>query len=171
MASWQRGRPGGGHSRGAAYTPLRLDCGRNLLGGDLAGSVPPTGSTAGGALVSPTPLQGGVLEASTRLPVELYHSPLEGESQKPSRMAKADAVGGKARLRFVRRRGRYRAKQRCSRQVRLKALGGVCFPGRRQSGEPTRVLARASPPRSSRLRRRLPAESGFSDPRPRRCGS
>jgi len=31
------------------------------------------------------PLQGGVLEASTRLPVELYHSPLEGESQKPSR--------------------------------------------------------------------------------------
>ncbi len=31
------------------------------------------------------PLQGGVIEASTRLPVELYHSPLEGESQKPSR--------------------------------------------------------------------------------------
>ena len=48
------------------------------------------------------PLQGGVIEASTRLPVELYHSPLEGESQKPSRMAKADAVGGKARLRTVR---------------------------------------------------------------------
>ena len=50
------------------------------------------------------PLQGGVLEASTRLPVELYHSPLEGESQKPSRMAKADAVGGKAVLRTVERR-------------------------------------------------------------------
>ena len=32
--------------------------------------------------------------ASTGRPVELYHSPLEGESQKPSRMAKADAVGG-----------------------------------------------------------------------------
>ena len=47
------------------------------------------------------PLKGGVLEASTRLPVELYHSPLEGESQKPSRMAKADALGGKARLRTV----------------------------------------------------------------------
>ncbi len=43
------------------------------------------------------PLQGGVLEASTRLPVELYYSPLEGESQKPSRMATADAVGGNRR--------------------------------------------------------------------------
>ncbi len=31
------------------------------------------------------PLQGGVIEASTRLPVELNYSPLEGESQKPSR--------------------------------------------------------------------------------------
>ena len=27
-----------------------------------------------------------------------YHSPLEGESQKPSRQAKADAVGGDAGL-------------------------------------------------------------------------
>ena len=33
-----------------------------------------------------------------------YHSPLEGESQKPSRLAKADAVGG----------GRGAARLRCA---------------------------------------------------------
>ena len=33
-----------------------------------------------------------------RLMQASYHSPLEGESQKPSRQAKADAVGGDAGL-------------------------------------------------------------------------
>ena len=32
-----------------------------------------------------------------------YHSPLEGESQKPSRQAKADAVGGGRRAAKLRR--------------------------------------------------------------------
>ena len=32
-----------------------------------------------------------------------YHSPLEGESQKPSRQAKADAVGGQRRAAKMRR--------------------------------------------------------------------
>ena len=32
-----------------------------------------------------------------------YHSPLEGESQKPSRQAKADAVGGGRRAPKLRR--------------------------------------------------------------------
>ena len=59
----------------------------------------------------------------------------------------------------------------CFRYVRLTAFGGVCFPGRRRSGEPTRARVRANLPRSSRLRRRLPVESGFSAPRPRRSGS
>ena len=105
---------------GVSYKPRRLA---------------PTGSTAGWIVylaISPIPspppvrlraeplshrlpLKGGViLQASTRLPVELYHSPLEGESQKPSRMAKADAEGGKARLRTVRQgcsRGEGRSRQ------------------------------------------------------------
>ena len=70
--------------------PVRLRA--TLLSGDLADSVPPTGSTAGGALVSPTPPPGGS-DRGLHQALE-YHSPLEGESQKPSRMAKADAVGG-----------------------------------------------------------------------------
>ncbi len=36
------------------------------------------------------PLKGGVISRGVQ-----YHSPLEGESQKPSRQAKADAVGGR----------------------------------------------------------------------------
>ncbi len=86
MASGQLNHRAGGlrlGRRNAAIAPLRLDCGLAPLSRRL-------------------PLKGGVLEASTRLPVELYHFPLEGESQKPSRMAKADAEGGKARLRNVR---------------------------------------------------------------------
>ena len=38
------------------------------------------------------PLKGGVI--LERLMQASYHSPLEGESQKPSRQAKADAVAG-----------------------------------------------------------------------------
>ena len=58
------------------------------------------------------PLQGGViLEASTRLPVELYHSPLEGESQKPSRR------------RRLMRRGAYAAPQSSAEWPRLMRWG------------------------------------------------
>ena len=92
------------------------------------------------------PLQGGVLEASTRLPVELYHSPLEGESQKPSRMAKADAVGGRRRASWMRpqpakrrlmRRGQGSAPDRATGRLKPVATGvlpirpatspGLCF--------------------------------------------
>ena len=89
------------------------------------------------------PLQGGVLEASTRLPVELYHSPLEGESQKPSRMAKADAVGGKARLRIVRQGGSYQSKTtdlsgELKRRFGLIGAGerGRAAPGQGRAGRP-----------------------------------
>ena len=70
--------------RDAAFAPLRLDGTPRL---------PPSGSTTGSAL-SPTPPQGG---SDTGAPYAglRYHSPLEGESQKPSRQAKADAVGGR----------------------------------------------------------------------------
>ena len=57
-----------------------------------AGCLPPTGSTAGSAL-SPTPPQGGSDTRASYAGLK-NHSPLEGESQKPSRQAKADAVGG-----------------------------------------------------------------------------
>ena len=42
-----------------------------------------------------SPSRGGVI--LERLMQASYHSPLEGESQKPSRQAKADAVGGSSR--------------------------------------------------------------------------
>ena len=64
--------------------------------------LPPSGSTAGSAL-SPTPPQGGVI--LERLMQASYHSPLEGESQKPSRQAKADAVGGRTPARQTAARG------------------------------------------------------------------
>ena len=60
------------HSRDAAFAPLRLDCGLRPL--------------------ADSPSRGGVI--LERLMQASYHSPLEGESQKPSRQAKADAVGG-----------------------------------------------------------------------------
>ena len=68
---------------------------------------PPPVRLRAGPLSHRLPLKGGVIEASTRLPVDLNHSPLEG-SQKPSRTAMADAVGGKARLRTVRQGGSIR---------------------------------------------------------------
>ena len=112
------------------WAPHQLDCGLTLLSGDLANSVPPTGSTAGGALVSPTPPPGGVLDASTRLPVGLYHSPLEGESQKPSRTAKADAVGGKSRIRTVRQGGRVPNRRETERHPTGVHAGGTpALPG------------------------------------------
>ncbi len=45
-----------GHSRDVALAPLRIDGGLRFL---ATPSLPPTGSTAGCALVSPTPPQGG----------------------------------------------------------------------------------------------------------------
>ena len=64
--------------------------------------LPPSGSTGRGVCPPPArlrappsrrlPLKGGVI--LERLMQASYHSPLEGESQKPSRLAKADAVGG-----------------------------------------------------------------------------
>ena len=39
-------------------------------------------------------------------PLHPYHSPLEGESQKPSRQAKADAVGGGSRDRLTETKSR-----------------------------------------------------------------
>ena len=41
------------------------------------------------------PLRGGVLEASTRLPVELYHSPLEGESVRQGLRPQSSRWGGR----------------------------------------------------------------------------
>ncbi len=79
--------------RRPAFAPLRLDGTRRL---------PPSGSTGRRVCPPPArlrappsrrlPLKGGVI--LERLMQASYHSPLEGESQKPSRQAKADAVGG-----------------------------------------------------------------------------
>ena len=67
-----------------------------------AGRLPPTGSTAGSAL-SPTPPQGGSDTGAPYASLKIT-PPLEGESQKPSRQAKADAVGGGRRPARLRRR-------------------------------------------------------------------
>ena len=79
--------------RDAAFAPLRLDGTPRL---------PPSGSTGRRVCPPPArlrappsrrlPLKGGVI--LERLMQASYHSPLEGESQKPSRLATADAVGG-----------------------------------------------------------------------------
>ena len=136
------------------------------------GSLSPTGSTAGwisypaispipapppvrlraGPLSHRLPLQGGVPEASTRLPVELYHSPLEGESQKPSRMAKADAVGGRRRASQMRpqparrrlmRWGQGSAPDRATRRVNPVATGVL-------------QISPATPPRVPHRCRKIP---------------
>ena len=49
-------RVAGSHLPGVALAPVRLDCGRSSL---ATPRWPPSGSTAGCALVSPTPPQGG----------------------------------------------------------------------------------------------------------------
>ena len=75
--------------RDAAFAPLRLDCGlrpaRRVCPPPARLRAPPSRRL---------PLKGGVI--LERLMQASYHSPLEGESQKPSRQAKADAVGGQS---------------------------------------------------------------------------
>ena len=93
----RRHRAADSHSRGAAIAPLRLDGTRRL---------PPSGSTGRGVCPPPArlraspsrrlPLKGGVI--LERLMQASYHSPFKGESQKPSRQAKADAEGGGRRV-------------------------------------------------------------------------
>ena len=63
--------------------------------------MPPSGSTTGSAL-SPTPPQGG---SDTGAPYAglRYHSPLEGESQKPSRRRRLMRWGGGRRAAKLRR--------------------------------------------------------------------
>ena len=107
-----------GSETGASYEPGRLGLPTNSTAGWISYVAispipsPPPVRLRAEPLSHRLPLKGGViLEASTRLPVELYHSPLEGESQKPSRMAMADAVGGKGRLRTVRQGGSNRSQQ------------------------------------------------------------
>ena len=84
--------------------------------------LPPTGSTAGFALVSPTPPQGGSDTRASYAGLK-NHSPLEGESQKPSRMAKADAVGGRRRGRS---QGQHTARGR-QRRKHLTLLSTRCY--------------------------------------------
>ena len=69
--SWERGRP-------ARTRPAQLRL------------SPPLRSTRKGTVPGP------LCKGCSRF-VPDYHSPLEGESQKPSRQAKADAVGGESR--------------------------------------------------------------------------
>ena len=131
-----------GRNRGLLRTsetaPHRFDCGLDLLSGDLADSVPPPARPRAEPLSHRLPLKGGVIEASTRLPVELYHSPLEGESQKPSRrrrLMRRGAIatpqssagwqrlmrwGGKSRLRTVRRRQRMKPTRERGRPARTR---------------------------------------------------
>ena len=83
--------------RDAAFAPLRLDGTRRL---------PPSGSTGRGVCPPPArlrappsrrlPLKGGVI-LERRVQASRTTPPLEGESQKPSRQAKADAEGGRRR--------------------------------------------------------------------------
>ena len=84
----------GNHSRGAASAPSGSTAGGISYPAISPIPSPPPVRLRAEPWSHRLPLQGGVLEASTRLPVEVYHSPLVGESQKPSRMAKADAGGG-----------------------------------------------------------------------------
>ena len=98
-----------------------------------------------------------------------YHSPLEGESQKSSRMAKADAEGGshKASQRrdLVRRRGNRRRvsvavgeSQKPSRMAKADAVGGR----RRRSFGATRAVE-AVPSRFVALR--VPLIGSYGTPR------
>ena len=113
----RRHRAADSHSRGAAIAPLRLDGTRRL---------PPSGSTGRGVCPPPArlraapsrrlPLKGGVI--LERLMQASYHSPFKGESQKPSRQAKADAEGGGRRVARL-RRGRYRSLQNRPGQLNL----------------------------------------------------
>ena len=81
------------------FAPLRIDCGRSpclsdspsrrgviAVDGRTRLQTPPTGNPT---TTPQYPLQN-----------PSYHSPFEGESQKLSRMAKADAVGGRRRRGF-----------------------------------------------------------------------
>ena len=93
--------------RRASRTPHGLTptakCCRRVRGFPGFPAKSPPGSRA-----SPTPSIGNILyimpeNRATRPVRRSYHSPLEGESQKSSRMAKASAVGGQ-------RRGRHRGR-------------------------------------------------------------
>ena len=99
------------HSRGAPGTPR----------------LPPSGSTAGSAL-SPTPPQGGSDTGAPYASLEIT-PPLRGESQKPSRQAKADAVGGGSRPRQVAALGHARSLQH--RSDLLKSFGRHSLPSLR----------------------------------------
>ena len=132
--TWERGRPARTKSGTASAISPTLDQRSQNDAADTplivthgARRLPPSGSTAGSAL-SPTPPQGGSdVEAWHNPPCPIPwqgvnhvpgllckgcfrfvppdHSPLEGESQKPSRQAKADAVGGGSSRSFLPLRG------------------------------------------------------------------
>ena len=101
--------PSGSTGRGVCPPPARRDAAFAPLRLDGTPRLPPSGSTGRRVCPPPArlrappsrrlPLKGGVI--LERLMQALYHSPLEGESQKPSRQAKADAVGGGRRPRLA----------------------------------------------------------------------
>ena len=84
------------------------------------------------------------------------HSPLEGESQKPSRQAKADAEGGPTNTRHLAHQHIYTSpavaplegeSQKPSRQAKADAVGG-----RRRAARLRRVPVEAAPSRFVALR-------------------
>jgi hypothetical protein len=81
-----------------------------------------------------------------------YHSPLEGESQKPSRMAKPDAVGADACLSPLLRT------PATPRWPPTGSTAGVALvsPTPPQGGSDTRALNRASRPFPGRMETTLP---------------
>ena len=133
----------GSHLRSAVFAPLRLDYGRGVCPPPARLRAPPSRRL---------PLKGGVI--LERLMQASYHSPLEGESQKPSRQAKADAVGGTGRQAAVRGHlssiqhrpepaGHVATVQKRPSSLR-KSMGRSVFPSRARS-------ARTSPTRGANL--------------------
>ena len=95
MASWERGRPARTKLGTASLiSPTWIDRERApWLSFGLADAVPADGVAACSTALKLSGGQRGRMRAG-RPRSQGNHSPLEGESQKPSRQAKADAVGG-----------------------------------------------------------------------------
>ena len=105
---------------GAGAAPLQ-ECGRDARaprGKPMAGQV-----------------QIRILQKTRMFPVcTANHSPLEGESQKPSRQAKADAVGGGSRSARLRAAGIHKTPDAAAPGLPLSCRAASAFSQRREPG-------------------------------------
>ena len=115
--------PQGGSDLAACTRLLVQHCGKVSTMFPVYGVKDVTGLHPGPeALAGAEALAGTVCGRDARAP-RANHSPLEGESQKPSRQAKADAVGGTSQAPRLRQgRRRQPAACRCRRRSRVAAV-------------------------------------------------